>query len=238
MIEGRHVTALIPARGGSKSVERKNIRELGGKPLIAWSIEVALKVPVIDRIVVSTDHPEIASCARAHGAEVADRPRELSTEDALVIDAIRYHIGKWRQSRQDTDIVVLLEPTCPYRSQEDIVRCLNLLVDDDCDSVATFQQAEVNPHRTWRLHDGHPEPFISGANPWQPRQQLPPAYQLNGGVYAFVANRLPEEGVSLLFGNSRGVSMPAHRSVDIDSKIDFMVAEAVLKASKNDINIS
>jgi len=238
MIEERHVTALIPARGGSKSVKKKNIRSLGDKPLVAWSIDVALSVPEIDRVVVSTDDPEIAACATEYGAEVADRPGKLSTDDALVIDAIRYHLREWQESKQPTDILVLLEPTCPFRSQEDIERCLESLVEDACDSVATFQQAEVNPHRTWRLQDGHPAPFISGANPWQPRQQLPPAYQLNGGVYAFVADRLPDQGVSLLFSNSRGVPMPAHRSVDIDSEIDLMVAEAVLKASRRGINLS
>jgi N-acylneuraminate cytidylyltransferase len=231
MIEGRHVIALIPARGGSKSVKKKNIRKLGGKPLVAWSIEVALSVPQIDRVVVSTDDLEIASCARKHGAEVANRPRDLSTDGALVIDAIRYHIDEWQQREQPADILVLLEPTCPFRSAADISNCLTLLIEEDCDSVATFQKAEVNPHRIWHLQDSRPAPFIQGANPWKPRQHLPPAYQLNGGVYAFFAHLLPQEGTGLLFGNARGVPMPAHRSVDIDTEIDFLVAEALLEKS-------
>ena len=231
MINGNHITALIPARGGSTSVKHKNIRSLGGKPLVAWAIDVATAVPAIDRVVVSTDDPKIAACAEEYGAEVAPRPDNLSTDDALVIDAIRYHIGEWQQREQPADVLVLLEPTCPFRSAADISNCLTLLIEEDCDSVATFQKAEVNPHRIWHLQDSRPAPFIQGANPWKPRQHLPPAYQLNGGVYAFFAHRLPQEGTGLLFGNARGVPMPAHRSVDIDTEIDFFVAEALIEKS-------
>ena len=156
MINGNHITALIPARGGSTSVKHKNIRSLGGKPLVAWAIDVATAVPAIDRVVVSTDDPKIAACAEEYGAEVAPRSDNLSTDDALVIDAIRYHIGEWQQREQPADILVLLEPTCPFRSAADISNCLTLLIEEDCDSVATFQKAEVNPHRIWHLQDSRP----------------------------------------------------------------------------------
>ena len=188
MIDGHHVVAIIPARGGSKSVPNKNIRPLGDKPLMAWSIEIAHAAELIDAVVVTTDSDEIAEVARDYGASVISRPTHLATDDALVIDAIRHAIGAWREKGRPMDVAVLLEPTCPFRSVEDIETCLARLEQDtSLDSVATFTDAALNPHRAWRLEGERPKPFIDGAIPWRPRQALPDAYQLNGGVYAFWA---------------------------------------------------
>lgn len=233
MMDNRHVVALIPARGGSTSVPRKNVRPLGGRPLVAWSIDVARAVAAIDRTVVSTDDEEIARVAREHGAEVAERPDELATDEALVVDAVRYHLAAWREGGEPVDVVVLLEPTCPFRSAEDVRACLRRLADGDLDSVATFTEAALNPHRAWRVHDDgegeQVEPFVEGAIPWRPRQQLPDAYQLNGGAYVFYADRLPGESVSLFFGRTGAVHMPEERSVDIDSMVDLERARAMAK---------
>jgi len=229
-----NVVALIPARGGSKSVLKKNIRILGGKPLLAWSIDTAREVDAIDRIIVSTDSDDIADVAAQHGAEVSRRPEALASDDALVVDTIRYHIGEWRGAGCPADIVVLLEPTSPLRTPDDVRRCVDVLNGAQRDSVATFTEAELNPHRAWRL-DGEfgPQPFIEGAVPWLPRQSLPEAYQLNGAVYAFWADRLPEDTVAPLFGQMAAVLMPAERSVDIDSSLDFIFAETLINRSFN-----
>lgn len=229
MIDGHRVVAVVPARGGSKGVPRKNVRDLGGKPLLAWSVELALDTPEVDRVIVSTDDDEIAAVAREYGAEVSSRPAELAADDAIVADALRHLIGELRAEGEAATYLVLLEPTCPFRSSEDVSACLRRLVDDGYDSVATFVEAELNPYRAWTLDDGHPEPVIPGANPWLPRQELPDAYQLNGGVYAFVADRLPPEGGSLLFGTFGGVPMPADRSVDVDSELDLELARLHLE---------
>jgi len=223
-----HAVALIPARGGSKSVPNKNIRLLGDIPLLAWSIRVAGEVNGIDRTIVSTDSEEIADVATRHGAEVSYRPEELATDDALVVDAIRYHLQEWKKGGHPADIVVLLEPTCPFRSAQDVRECLGALLNEGCDSAATFTEARVNPHRTWKIHDHSPRPFIDGAVPWTPRQALPDAYQLSGGAYAFYADRLPEDGTALLFGTMRAVVVPAKRSVDIDSEIDLHLANLLV----------
>jgi CMP-N-acetylneuraminic acid synthetase len=111
----------------------------------------------------------------------------------------------------------------------DVERCLKLLEDEAIDSVATFKSAELNPERAWRIQDGIPSSFIPGANPWLPRQSLTAAYQLNGGVYAFRADRLSSDHRSILFGRSAAVTMPRERSVDIDDPLDLMVAEAMLQ---------
>lgn len=229
MIKDLRVIAVIPARGGSKSIPKKNIRPLAGKPLLAWSIEAAHAVPEIDRTIVSTDDAEIGSVAREFGAEVYVRPAELATDEALVIDAIRHLIGTLRVQGDPPQVMVLLEPTSPLRSPDDIRQCIRQLTADDLDSVATFKAADLNPHRAWLIADGKPTPFISGANPWQPRQKLPPAFQLSGAVYAFRADRLPEGNAALLYGRTGAVVTSAERSVDIDNEIDFAVADTLLR---------
>lgn len=235
MIDGHHVVAIVPARGGSKTVPHKNIQPLGDKPLMAWSIEVAHAAASIDAVVVTTDSEEIAQVARDYGTSVIHRPARLATDDALVIDAIRHALRAWRDRNEPIDVTVLLEPTCPLRSVEDIEACLGQLrKTPSVDSVATFTEAELNPHRAWRLEGGSPEPFIEGAVPWQPRQSLPEAYQLNGAVYAFWTDRLPEDAIAPLFGRIAAVHMPAERSVDIDSTLDFMLAETILKQIVNE----
>ena len=229
MLNGKRVIAVIPARGGSKSVPGKNIRSLGGKPLLAWSIEVARQVSEIDRIIVSTDDAQIASVGRAYGAEVYDRPPHLATDDALVIDALKDLLQTLHAEGETPDWVILLEPTCPLRTADDVRDCLKLVAQGEYDSVATFKDAELNPHRAWRLVDGVPEVFIAGAIPWLPRQKLPKAYQLNGAVYVFRANLLAREARSLLVGKLGAVLMPRDRSQDIDDSVDFTVVEALLK---------
>jgi N-acylneuraminate cytidylyltransferase len=106
------------------------------------------------------------------------------------------------------------------------------LIRDGFDSVATFKTAELNPHRAWALTDGSPSTFVPGADPWQPRQKLPAAYQLNGAVYSFYADRLPVDSPALLFGRAGAIVMPPERSIDIDREIDFVMAEAMLARPK------
>ena len=231
MINGKRVIAVIPARGGSKSVPKKNIKPLGGKPLIAWSIEVGLKTPEIDRVIVSTDNDEIASVAKKYGAEVYRRPEHLATDEALVIDALRDLSKTLRKEGETAEIMVLLEPTCPLRAVDDVTECLKLLV-QGYDSVATFKEAELNPHRAWKIVDGKPQVFLAGAIPWLPRQKLPEAYQLNGAVYTFFIDALKKESPSLLVGKAGAVVMPKERSVDIDDRLDFDIVETILRAGE------
>lgn len=230
MRNGTPVVALVPARGGSKGVPGKNIKELGSKPLLAWAIEVAAATDGVDRTLVSTDDHEIASVAREWGAEVSMRPAHLATDDALVVDTVRHTVEELQSAADPPGYVVMLEPTTPFRRPEDVEACLDRLVETDVDSVATFTDAEVNPHRTWELSDGEPEPFLPEGTPWHPRQALPETYQLNGAVYAFDIDAVTDEGSSLLFGEAGAVTMPATRSLDIDTELDFAVAETLLEA--------
>lgn len=229
MIGNERVVAIIPARGGSKSVKLKNLHPLGGKPLLAWPIEVAKQTPEIDRVIVSTDHEEIAQCARDHGAEVIMRPDDLASDTAMVADVLRHHITELRKEGETAKYLTLLEATAPFRLPRDVTACLNLLENEGLDSVATFMEAEINPHRTWKIENNHPDVFIEGAVPWKPRQLLPEAHQLNGAVYAFVMDNLPADAVGLLFGKTGAVTMERERSFDIDDKWDFVIANALLE---------
>jgi CMP-N,N'-diacetyllegionaminic acid synthase len=229
MLDENRVIAVIPARGGSKTVPGKNIRPLSGRPLITWSIKVAQQVTEIDRVIVSTDDAQIASVSREHGAEIYPRPPHLATDEALVIDALKDLMQTLRAEQEKFEWLVLLEPTCPLRTADDVRACLKLLASGNYDSVATFKEADLNPHRAWRIVEDVPEVFIPGAVPWLPRQKLPKAYQLNGAVYAFRASLLADETKSLLLGKSAAVMMPRDRSQDIDDGVDFAVVEALLK---------
>jgi len=232
MFEAKRVIAVIPARGGSKSVPYKNIRPLAGKPLIVWSIEIAQGTKEIDRIIVSTDDEKIATVAKKHRAEVYQRPAHLATDEALVIDALRDLTKTLRKEGEDAEILVLLEPTCPLRAVEDVQKCIHLLVQRGYDSVATFKEAELNPHRAWKIRDQEPEVFIPGAIPWLPRQKQPAAFQLNGAVYAFYTRLLENDSISLLSGRMGAVMMPKNRSIDIDDEIDFDIVETIIRRNK------
>lgn len=233
MLDGKRVIAVIPARGGSKGVPRKNIRLLGGKPLIAWSIDLARRVKEIDRVIVSTEDTEIAEISRQSLAEVYMRPAELATDKALVIDVLKDLTKTLRSEHESAEILLLLEPTCPFRAAEDVVGCLQLLAREQYDSVATFTEAELNPHRAWRINGHAPEVFIPGAIPWVPRQELPEAYQLNGAVYAVRIDGLLSSPRSFLFGRAGALKMPRTRSIDINDALDLIVAQSFLAMEPN-----
>jgi CMP-N,N'-diacetyllegionaminic acid synthase len=229
MLGGHRVLALIPARGGSKTVPRKNLRSLGGKPLLAWPIQVAQQTPEVDQVIVSTDDAEIAAVATSFGAAIHHRPPELAADTSLVVDAVR-HLKS--QLAERAAIVTLLEATAPFRTPAMISRCLQRLVAEDLDSIATFSETDINPQRVWRIEAGMPAPYIEGAVPWMPRQSFAPAYRLNAAVYAFRFDRLPETGPSILFGRIGAEILPGDTLVDIDTERDFMVANAILESSQ------
>jgi CMP-N,N'-diacetyllegionaminic acid synthase len=229
MIKNKKIIALIPARGGSKSISYKNLQLLGNKSLLSWPIETALDISEIDHIYVSTDDKNIADEAKKFSVEIHDRPDNLASDTALVVDTIRHLKAELSAKKIGADIMVLLEATCPFRESSVVLKCLNRLIDDNLDSVATFHPAELNPERSWRVKDAIPEPFIDGAIPWKPRQLLTPAYQLNAVAYVFRLDRLPENGASLLFGRMGAEIIDSEDIIDIDTKRDFLIANCMLK---------
>lgn len=228
MIKSKKIVALIPARGGSKSIPQKNIVNLCGKPLIAWTIELALKIPEIDRVIVSTDCNDISKVAKKYGAEIHIRPAEYAQDHSLPIDTVRHVLQELKAEDYDVDYLVFLEPTAPLRSVNDVQNSIYLINEKKLDSVATYTEATLNPHRAWRINDAHPEIFIKGAIPWLPRQELPKAYQLNGAVYVMKVSSINQNSIGMIVGETGAVIMPKERSVDIDDSIDLIVAETLL----------
>lgn len=160
MINKKKVIAIIPAREGSKGIIDKNIRILGEKPLLAWPIDIAKQSKYIDRIIVSTDGEKINNVAKEFGAEVIKRPKSLSQDDSLVIDAIKYTINELKNQGDKIDFVVILEATSPLRNVDDVDSIIELLL--EYDSAATFVEASLNPHRAWKINGNYVTTFLEG----------------------------------------------------------------------------
>jgi len=226
---------IIPARSGSKGVFRKNIRQLAGKPLIAWTIEVALVCPSLDRVIVSTDDQEIAEIARQYGAEVSFiRPAELAQDDTPDLPVCQ-HALSWLAEHEYycPDIVVWLRPTAPLRTVQDVEAAIQLLIETGADCVRSVCLAEHHPYWMNRLDGDRLVTFLDGIDEsrYYCRQLLPPVYRLNGAVDVTWCRTVTEKGL-LYSGDVRGYIMPAERSIDLDIELDFALAELLLQRRK------
>lgn len=227
------IIAMINARGRSVGVPRKNIKLLQGKPLIAYSIEVAKSVPAIDRIMVSTEDAEIAEVARQWGAEVPFmRPEELATSTSVQLDTIRYNVEQLELRGEKVDIVVLLQPTAPLRSAEDVAGCIDLMLTSDADTVITVTDVgSRHPTGIYRMHEKSVlEPFVTSSAAGFNRQNLERIYWRTGAVYVMrrdvIINQRAIYGSKVL-----GYPVPEERSFNIDTMFDWRLVEAWLEYS-------
>lgn len=223
------ILALIPARGGSKGIPRKNIAPLLGRPLLSYSVEAARLATGIDRVIVSTDDREIAAVAVACGVDVPFlRPAELATDTASGLDVARHALA-WLAEHEDyrPDILVELQPTAPLRLAADIDGAVALLLSSGADSVVGLVAAD-HPYYLRTLDDGVMRPFLPGTPEAFRRQDLPPVYRCNGAVIAVRCVVLLEQR-SFYGREVRGYVMPAERSVDIDTPLDLRIAAALLQ---------
>jgi CMP-N-acetylneuraminic acid synthetase len=224
------VLAVITARGGSKGLPRKNVLRLAGRPLIAWTVAAAIAARSVGRIVVSTDDSEIAEAARAAGAETPFlRPAELATDTAGTIDVLRHAVGEC----PGFDHVLLLQPTSPLRTAEDIDAAFLRLQESGAPSCVSVCEVHESPWLMYR-HDADgrlrrllPEP-ATGLR----RQDLPSIYRLNGAIYLARTDWFIASG-RLLSPDTVGFVMPTERSVDIDTLADFERAERLLVPERN-----
>lgn len=240
MIKEKTVVGVILARGGSKGLPGKNIKKLGRKPLIAYSVESAKQSKYLDRVILTTDSVEIAEIGKRYGAETPFiRPKHLardSTHTPPVIEHAINHLEKREGFR--TDIVVVLQPTTPFRTPAHIDQTVEVLVSNPrLQSAMTVRPAAYPPHWMFWGKDGKLFPFVNDGTDYslKERQQLPTLYQPNGAVYVCYRELLAEKGVlfSAYLGATNGfVVMDPLSSVDIDGELDFAVAETVLKFLK------
>lgn len=229
LLKQDRVIAIIPARGGSKGVPRKNIRSVCGRPLIEWTIEQAKAVDLIDRVIVSTEDPEIAAVAERAGAEIHRRLPEHATDDSLVIDSVKHLMAELASNGDDADVFTLLEPSSPLRALSELRDCIELVVNEDFDTSATFSLAKLNPHRAWTIDTQGARQFLPASVTGVRRQNLPNAYQLNGNVYCLRKSRMPADAASVLYGSIGHVMTPKERGFEIDDPVDLVIVETLLQ---------
>lgn len=226
MINGKRVLAVVPARGGSKGVPGKNVRVVGGKPLIVWTIEAARAASHIDRLVVSSDDDAIIAAARAADADVPfRRPAHLATDSAATIDVVFHALDQL----PGFEFVVLLQPTSPMRSSADIDAALECCIRADAPACVSVAEAEQSPYWMFNLDAvGHLRPLLGETHAASRRQDLPPVYVLNGAVY--VANcAWLRQARSFVTPETVAYLMPPARSVDIDTELDMIAFESLSK---------
>lgn len=225
-----NILYLITARGGSKGLPGKNILPLQGKPLIAWSVEAALATKYKGKVVVSTDSEEIAAIAKQYGAEVPFmRPAALAGDSASSMDVVLHAIDFFSSHQEHFDYIVLLQPTSPLRRASDIDAAIELLIAKKAEAVVSVCRAEHHPLWSNTLPpDGNMNDFIRPEIKGKNRQQLPAAYRINGAIYIAAPAYLKKHG-SFMGDRTFAFEMPAESSVDIDSEIDFALAEILLQ---------
>jgi CMP-N,N'-diacetyllegionaminic acid synthase len=227
------ILALILARGGSKRLPGKNIRLLGGRPLISWSIDTAKLIPEVCDILVSTDSLEIQNTAKKLGAYAPWlRPKNLSTDSSSSIDAA-LHALDWYESKHGTiDGLLLLQPTSPFRSLEKMKEGVKLFSIDGCNSVLGVSPTHAHPKWTFRIGNGQLSPFLSDHGLDVRSQDLEPVYVINGSFYLISPCYLRHEKSFFIEGAMPLVIDSNVESLDIDTQQDWQYAEYFISMSK------
>lgn len=217
--------AIIPARGGSKGVPRKNVRHLKQKPMIVHSIDAARNARLVSEIIVTTDDAEIAAIAEAEGVFVLRRPAELADDAAPMFPVIMHALGAAEEKWGAFDAMTLLQPTCPFRRAEHVDSSLELLERDQVEGVfGVYQLSHVHPARMYRVEDGQLEP-LQGEDAARNRQDLQEIYQRNGAIYTLRCAALKAQQKTLVHPAAPLVMTPVE-SINIDEPFDWTVAEA------------
>ncbi len=226
MIGTKTVLGLIPARGGSKGVPRKNIREVGGKPLIAWSVEAAKASRYIDRVILSSDDQSIIDVAKQWGCDVPFvRPQEFATDQADSMQVVKHALGALPEKY---DYLVLLQPTSPMRLAEDIDATIDRCVESGAALCVSVCEPDKSPYWMLKL-DGERKArtlFPEGQIPTR-RQDSPPVVSVNGAVYVLSTEHIAKGGT--FFAQGMVVhEMPKERSFDIDTELDLKIVNFLL----------
>lgn len=221
--------AIIPARGGSKRIPRKNLVLLGEKPLIAYSIEAAKKSKKISKIIVSTEDEEIAEYSRKLGLEVPFlRPKELAQDTSTQNEVILHTLNEVESQNVKIDAVVLLQPTSPFRTETHIDESIKLFEVTGADTVTSVRKSKEHPFYTWTLKNDELVPFFLFKQQYTIRQELPPAFIENGAVYVISRNVLNE---GKIYGKKIvPYIMDEQSSIDIDTHDDLLHAESIINS--------
>ena len=235
MIDDKKLLAIIPARGASKRLPRKNILDLSGKPLIAWTIEAALGSKYIDRVVVSTDDQEIANIAKKYGADIPFiRPSELATDQTTSVDVVLHLLNQLEKIEDKYDYVILLQPTSPLRTAKNIEEAIKLLRTKNSDAVISVCESEHPPLWCNVLPDDMSmDNFLDESVKNKRSQDLSKQYRINGAIYISSVKKLKKENSFFLSNNCIAYIMKQNVSIDIDTIDDFDFALLRISNSTN-----
>ena len=227
MYKDKTFLAIIPARGGSKRLPRKNVLDLAGKPLIAWSIEAGLNSIYLDKVVVSSDDAEILAVSKKYSAETITRPDELASDTATTFDAIKHTIDNVEQY----DYIVLLQATSPLRDTKHIDEAIELLESKNADAVVSVCEMDHSPLWSNTLDESlSMQGFLRDEVLNKRSQDLEKYFRLNGAIYICRTGKLLEEKSFFLKENIYAYKMNRESSIDIDEEIDFKIAEVLINA--------
>ncbi|MGX9565683.1 acylneuraminate cytidylyltransferase family protein [Pseudomonas viciae] len=219
------ILAIVPARGGSKRLPGKNVKILGGRPLIAWTLQAALDSQVILETLVSTDDPTIAEVAQRYGGVVPGlRPAHLATDTASSVDVVLHVLNDFETQHGAVDGVMLLQPTSPFRTAESIRQAVALFHQDRSRPVVSVCAASIHPAWCFRFENGAMEPFMGWEPLVQRSQDLEPAFTLNGSIYLIAPQVLREQQRFLCPGTVPLVIPDGVESLDIDTADDWDAA--------------
>lgn len=227
MYQGSRILAVIPARGGSKGIKNKNIVDLCGKPLIAYTIESARKCEYIDRIIVSTDSEEIAMVARQYGADVPFmRPAEYAQDQSTTLEVILHVLKELDNRNERYDILILLQPTQPLRTSEDIDHALQVFFENNRDPLVSISEVDDHPILIRSVGEDNRLIKLLQTGSTCRRQDMPPFYRVNGCIYI---NNVCEINETTSFNdNMVPFIMDRKHSVDIDEETDLLYASLLI----------
>jgi CMP-N-acetylneuraminic acid synthetase len=217
---------IIPARGGSKRIMKKNLALLSGKPLIFYTISEAKKAN-LERLVVSTEDQEIADFSRQEGVEVIIRPEELAKDETPSILVYQHALRFLEEEGFTPDVVTILQPTSPLRKASHINQSIEMLMKEGCDAVVSVCLAEKNPYWMVRLEDNRLSFLFPEGKSYARSQDLPPIYLLNGAVYTAKTSII--KAGKIWDCSIRGLVMEEEESCDIDTKLDLLLAECIMR---------
>lgn len=229
--KGKKILAIIPARGGSKGVPSKNIRVVAGKPLIAWTIKEAKKSEYIDQLILSSEDDEIIAVAKAFGCQAPFvRPMELARDETPGIVPIKHAINFYLNNGVYFDYIICLQCTSPLRMVNDIDGAIELAFKSNADSVVSVCESEHSPYWMKKVDErGCVSNFIDDGMKYTRRQDLPKVYRINGAFYMATPALILKTNDWYSKG-TKAFIMDNLRSIDIDSEMDFLVVEAILKS--------
>lgn len=224
--------AIITARDGSKRLPNKNILDLAGQPLISWTIEAAKNCDLIQEVVVSTDSMEIKEIAEKYNATVPFlRPENLSNDTASSFDVVKHCIDYYKnEENREFEYLILLQPTSPLRTSEDITNAIHLLESKNADAVISICETDHSPLWSNTVDDNLClDNFLRDEVKNTRSQDLPSYYRINGAIYICKISEFLKQKTFFLINNIFGYKMSTDTSVDIDTKLDFIVADFLLK---------